>query len=83
MDVADPFIERHGVNPLGNDHPLLGSDRGLQNWTQGTRLGRAQLAERLAVPASLYDQLSGIGEWTGVVADEPEAIIEDDPSWGD
>jgi len=80
MNVPDAFIERYGVNPFCSHHSLKSPDRCIEHRAQCLRLLFGQLRERLAVPVGLYDQLTGIGVRTSVVADEPEPVAVDDPS---
>src|SRR6185312_1551481 len=51
-----------------------------QDRPQRTGLRRRELGQRLTVPPSLDDEFAGVGEGPGMVADEPEAVIQNDPA---
>lgn len=80
MNVPDAFVERYGINPFRSYHSLQSPNRRMQHWAQCLRFLFGQLRERLAVPVGLYDQLTGIGVRTRVVADEPKPVGVDHPS---
>jgi hypothetical protein len=82
MHVSYSFIERYGVDPLGHNNSLERCYSGMERRSQSCRLGCGELGQRLAVPAGLNDELPWVGEWAGVMADEPQAIVEDDPTRG-
>lgn len=79
--MSYPFVERHGIDAFGHHHPLQRSDGCVQERPQGSSLLPAELGQRFAVPATLEDQLTRVGVGPGVMADEPEAVIEYHAAW--
>jgi hypothetical protein len=78
MDVAYTLVEGNGVDALGDYHVRDRSDTRSQERSQCRCLGDGELGQRLTVPTSLGDELTGVGIGSCVMADKPESIIEND-----
>ena len=76
MNVSQPFIERDGVDSLGNNGSLQRLHRSVQNRTERGGLGGGEFTQGLTETPGLEDKLAGIGKRAGVVTNEPEAIVE-------
>lgn len=76
VNVAQPFVERHGIDPLGHYDPFESLYCRAEHRSQRVRFVPGKLGERLAVAASLDDQFAGIGILPSMVTDEPHAIVE-------
>src|SRR4051794_2296563 len=80
VQVPHPFVEGHGVYPLGGNYSFDRLHRCAEHRAEGFGLLPGKLAQRFTVPPALHDQLAGVGKFAGVVTDEPEPIVEDYPA---
>jgi hypothetical protein len=80
VDVPYSFIERNCVDALGLENLFHRPNGCVQDWPECPGFGRSKLAQGLAVPVSLYDQLAGVALSARMVAHVPLTIIEDDPT---